>query len=172
MNNVCSCRITDVTRQGLNCGADSERTIYSREVIRGFPQVLHLCQCSQDLVVGVLGLVAGVEQQRVTLGPPGIVVANSPDCDTDAVLLVDASLDYVGPVRRRSILDVDLSHGTLGCGTAKSCHGGNRVGTLASSQVGLRTNTVNGNTCSNPFLDVADHGGRLRVRSRIEAGQC
>jgi hypothetical protein len=131
---------------------------------------LRLCQCSQDLVVGVLGLVAGVEQQRVTLGPPGVVVANSPNGDADAVGLVKASLDHVGPIRRIGILDVDLSHGALGCGTAKDCHGGRGVGTLAGCQVALRTDTINGNTRRNPLLDVAGHGGRLRVRSLVEAG--
>jgi hypothetical protein len=128
----------------------------------------HLLEGSQDLVVGRLGLVVGVEQEGVALGPPRVLVADTPNGDTDAVLLVDASLDNVGPVGGRSVLDVDLSHGTLRSGTAKSSHGGDGVGTLAGCQVGLRTNTVNGDTSSDPLLDVADHGGRLCVGSRVE----
>jgi hypothetical protein len=131
-----------------------------------------LLQSSQNLVVGGLGLEAGVEQERVALGPPRVVVTNTPDSDTDAVGLVKASLDDVAPVRSVSILDIDLGQGALGSGTAESSHGGGSVGTLARLQVTLRTNTVNGDAGSDPLLDVADHGGRLRVRSLVKAGIC
>lgn len=127
----------------------------------------HLLKSSHGLVVGRLRLVVGVEQERVALGSPGFCVADTPDSDTHAVLLVDASLDNVGPVRG-SVLDVDLSHGTLGSGTTKSSHGGDRVGTLAGCQVGLRTHTVNGNTGSDPLLDMVDHRSRLHVRRRVK----
>jgi hypothetical protein len=129
-----------------------------------------LLECSQDLVVGSLGLEARVEQQRVTLGPPGVVVTNTPDGDTDAVLLVQASLDDIGPILTVGVLDVDLGERTLGSSAAKSCHGGGGVSTLAGLQVTLRANAIDGDTSGDPLLDVADHGGRLRVRSLVEAG--
>jgi hypothetical protein len=131
-----------------------------------------LLESSQNLVVGSLGLEAGIEQQRVTLGPPGVVVTYTPDGDTDAVGLVQASLDDVAPILSVGILDVDLGQRTLGSGTAKSCHGGRGVGTLARLQVTLRADAVDGDTGSDPLLDVADHGGRLRVRSLVKAGYC
>jgi hypothetical protein len=133
---------------------------------------LHLLQSSQNLVVGSLGLEAGVEQERVALGPPGVVVTDTPDSDTDAVLLVKAGLDDVAPVGSVGVLDVDLGQGALGSSTAESSHGGGSVGTLAGLQVALRTNTVDGDAGSDPLLDVADHGGRLRVRSLVKAGKC
>jgi hypothetical protein len=123
-----------------------------------------LLECSQDLVVGSLGLEARVEQQRVTLGPPGVVVTNTPDGDTDA------SLDDIGPILTVGVLDVDLGERTLGSSAAKSCHGGGGVSTLAGLQVTLRANAIDGDTSGDPLLDVADHGGRLRVRSLVEAG--
>jgi hypothetical protein len=131
-----------------------------------------LCQRGQDLVVGGLGLVAGVEQQRVTLGPPGIVVAHTPNGDTDAVLLADASLDNVGPVGGGGVLDVDFGHGTLRCGATESSHGGDGVGALAGGQVGLRADTVDGDAGSDPLLDVLDHSLRLGVRGRVQAESC
>jgi hypothetical protein len=130
---------------------------YIHGMVEGKGRCLRAVDGVEDLSVGRLGLVAGVEQERVTLGPPGVVVTDTPHGDTNAVLLVHASLDDVGPIGGRSVLDVDLSHGALGSGTAKSSHSSDRVGTLTGSQVGLRTNTVNGNAGGDPLLDVADH---------------
>jgi hypothetical protein len=134
-------------------------------------QSIRLCQSSQNLVVSALGLVAGVEQQRVALRPPGVVVADTPDGNTNAVLLVDASFNDVGPVGRRSILDINLSHGAFGRGTTESSHGRDGVGALAGGQVGLRADAVNGNTRSDPFLDVLDHGLRLGVGCSVQASR-
>lgn len=132
----------------------------------------HLLQSSQDLVVGALGLEARVEQQRVALGPPGVLVTNTPDSDTDTVGLGQAGLDDVAPVGSVGILDVDLGERTLGSGTAKSGHGGGGVGALAGLQVTLRANTIDGDTSGNPLLDVADHGGGLSVAGLVEASSC
>lgn len=134
--------------------------------------VSHLLQSSQDLVVGALGLEARVEQQRVALGPPGVLVTNTPDSDTDTVGLGQAGLDDVAPVGSVGILDVDLGERTLGSGTAKSGHGGGSVGALAGLQVTLRANTIDGDTSGNPLLDVADHGGGLSVAGLVEASSC
>jgi len=117
-----------------------------------------LLEGSQDGVVGSLGVEVGVEQQRVALGPPGVVVTDTPDGDTDAVLLVKAGLDNVGPISLLRVLDVNLGHGALGCGTAKESHGLDGAGTLTGGQVRLRTDTVNGPSLGNPLLNVAGNG--------------
>lgn len=132
----------------------------------------HLLQSSQDLVVRGLGLEARVEQQRVALRPPRVLVTNTPDSDAHAVGLVQASLDDVAPVGSVSVLDVDLSERTLRSGTAKSSHGGGSVSTLAGRQVTLRTDTVDGNTGGDPLLDVADHGRGLSIVGLVQASSC
>lgn len=131
---------------------------------------MHLLQRSQDLVVSRLGLEARVEQQGVTLRPPGVIVTNTPNSDTDAVGLVQASLDNIGPVGARSVLDVDLGERALGCSTAKSCHSGGSVGTLTGGQVALRADTIDGNAGSDPLLHVPDHALGLGVRCLVKAG--
>jgi hypothetical protein len=93
--------------------------------------VTRLLESSKDSVVSLLGVEAGVEQKRVTLWPPGVGVADTPDGDTNTVLLVQASLDDVGPVRLLSVLDVDLGERTLGSCAAERGHGSGGVGTLA-----------------------------------------
>lgn len=119
---------------------------------------LHLLQSSQDGVVSLLGLVAGVEQERVAVGPPGVVVADTPDSHTDAVLLVQAGLDDVGPVGLLSVLDVELGDGTLGSSTAEKSHSTRGSSTLTRGQVSLGTDTVDGDAGGDPLLDVLGHG--------------
>ena len=116
----------------------------------------------------VLGLVAAVEQQWVTLGPPGVVVPDTPDGDTDTVLLLHASLDDVLPVSGRCILDVDFGESALGSSAAEELHGTRGIGTLALGQVTLRTDTIDLPALADPFLDLAGHGLGLRVRSLVE----
>jgi hypothetical protein len=119
--------------------------------------------------VGLLGVVAVVEEEGVTLGPPGVGVADTPDGDTDAVLLVEAGLGDVGPVSLLGVLDVDLGHGALGSRAAEKLHGVNGGGTLARAQVSLRTDTVNGDTGGDPLLDVLGHSLGLSVVGLVKA---
>ena len=119
----------------------------------------------------VLGLVAAVEQQWVTLGPPGVVIPDTPDGDTDAVLLLHAGLDDVLPIGGGCVLDVDFGESALGSGTAEESHGAWCVGTLSLGQVTLRTDTIDLPALSDPFLDLAGHGLGLGIRSLVEAGE-
>jgi hypothetical protein len=130
--------------------------------------VKRLCKSLENSVVGGLGVEVAVEQQRVTLGPPGVLVANTPDGDTDAVLLVQASLDNVGPVRSLGVLDVDLGKSALWGSSAESGHGSRGLGTLSGLQMTLGTDTVNGNTSSPPLLDVLDHSLGLSVLGVVQ----
>ena len=128
-----------------------------------------LVDSSKDSVVSCLGVVVGVEEEGVAVGPPGVVVADTPDGNTNAVLLVQASLDDVLPVRGLGVLDVDLGERTLGGGSAERGHGGGSVGTLAGGDVTLRTDTVDGDTGGDPLLDVADHTLGLGVGRLVQA---
>jgi len=125
---------------------------------------MRLLESSEDSVVGWLGVVVGIEEKRLTLGPPGVVVADTPDSDTNAVLLVQASLGDIGPVRGLSVLNVNFGERTLRGRSTKRGHGIRNVGTLAGRNVALRTDTVNGDASSNPLLNVADHTLGLGVR--------
>jgi len=133
--------------------------------------VWRLLEGSQDGVVSSLGVEAGVEEQRVALGPPGVVVTDTPDGNADAVLLVDAGLNNVGPVGLLRVLDVNLGHGALGCGAAEKSHGVDGGSTLTGGQVSLRTDTVNGPSLGNPLLNVAGNGLCLCVRSSVQAAK-
>lgn len=127
-----------------------------------------LLQSCKDSVVSCLSVVVGIEEQRVTLGPPGVCVTHTPDGDTNAVVLGQAALDHVSPVRLLRILDIELSDCTLGSSSAQSSEGSGRLRTLAGLQVSLRTDAVNGHTSRAPGLDVLDQGLRLCVRRRVE----
>ena len=118
--------------------------------------------------VSLLGVEVGVEEEGVAVGPPGVAVADTPDGDTDAVGLVEASLDNVGPVGLLGVLDVDLGHGALGSRAAEKLHGVDGGGALAGAQVSLGADTVNGNTLGDPLLDVFGHALGLCVRSNVE----
>jgi hypothetical protein len=130
--------------------------------------VRHLSQSLENSVVGRLGVEAAVEEQRVALGPPGVLVTNTPDGDTDTVLLVQASLDNVGPVRSLGVLDVDLGESALWGSSAESSHGSRSVSTLSGCQVTLGTDTVNGDTSGPPLLDVLDHSLGLSVVGAVQ----
>jgi hypothetical protein len=127
-----------------------------------------LCQGGEHSVVGSLGVEVAVEQQGVALGPPGVVVTNTPKGDTDAVLLVQASLDNVGPVGLLGVLDVELGDGALWGSSAESSHGSRGLGTLSGDKMGLGANAINGKTSSPPLLDVLDQALGLAVRGRVQ----
>jgi hypothetical protein len=135
-----------------------------------FPHfVIRLLESSKNGVVSLLGVEVAVEQKRVTLGPPGVGVADTPDGNTDTVVLVQASLDDVGPVGLLGVLDVNLGERTLGGCCAERGHGSRGVGTLAGCQVTLGTDTVDGDTGGDPLLDVADQTLGLRVGGGVQA---
>lgn len=119
--------------------------------------------------VSWLGVRAGVEQQGVSLRPPGIVVLDTPDSDTDAVALSHASLDNVGPIRLLRVLDVHLGECAFGGGAAEGSHGGGSIGALAGAQVSLGTDAIDGDTGRDPLLDVADHALGFGVAGLVEA---
>jgi hypothetical protein len=121
-------------------------------------------------LVSSLGLVAGVKQKRVTLGPPRVVVTNTPNGDTDAVLLGRAGLDDAGPVVGRRILNIDFSQSALWGGGAERGHGSRCVGSLAGGQMALRADAVDGDAGCDPGLDIADYALRLGVTGGVEAG--
>lgn len=128
-----------------------------------------LLESVEDSGVSLLGVVAVVEEERVALGPPGVGVPDTPDGDTNAVLLVKAGLGDVGPVSLLGVLDVDLGHGALGSNAAEELHGVDGSGTLAGGKVSLRTDTVDGDTGGDPLLDVLGHGLGLCVVGSVKA---
>ena len=127
-----------------------------------------LLESVEDGGVSLLGVEAVVEEEGVALGPPGVGVLDTPDGDTNAVLLVKAGLGDVGPVSLLGVLDVDLGHGALGSNAAEELHGVDGSGTLAGGKVSLRTDTVDGDTGGDPLLDVLGKGLGLCVVGSVK----
>ena len=131
---------------------------------------MHLSKSGAEAVVRLLGLEAAVEKQRSgSSADPRVSVANTPDGNTNTVLNIQASSDSSLVVSGSTTLDVKLSHGALGSRLAEKLESSGVVGDgPAAGQVGLGTNTVNGNTGGNPLLDVASHGLGLSVAGAVE----
>lgn len=127
-----------------------------------------LLQRCKNSVICLLRLVARVEQKRVTLGPPRIAVTNTPNGDTDTVVLSQAALDNVSPVRLLRILDVELSNRTLRGSSTESSKSSGHLRTLAGLQVGLRADAVDRDTGGAPGLYVLDHGLSLGIGCGVE----
>lgn len=128
--------------------------------------------CLQDVakvVVSSLGLEVGVEQERRGLLPPAVLVADTPDGDTDAVLEVNASVDGGLVVGGRGTGDVELGDGALADDGAEVLQGSGvlRDGP-AAAQVRLGANTVDGNASGDPLLDLGDHALGLSVVGGVE----
>lgn len=148
------------------------KRMYKNPVVQRTCVDTTLLQRRQNGVVRLLRLEVSIEQQRVTLRPPRVAVPNTPYCDTDAVVLVQAGLDDIGPVRLLRVLDINLSQRAFGSGSTQCGHGGRRVCTLARLQVALRTDTVDGHAGRAPLLDLVDQAGCFGVRGRVEVYAC
>ena len=126
-------------------------------------------QDAADAVVGSLGLEVGIEQERGRFLPPAVLVADTPDSNTGAVLKVQACLDCGLVVGSGCTSNVELSDGTFrgdGAQSLKSL-GVVRDGP-GTTQVRLRADTVDGHTSGNPLLNLGNHSLGLCVGRRVE----
>lgn len=85
--------------------------------------------------VGLLGLEAAVEEERVLTGPPGLGVRNAPNSDTNAVVEVQAGLGDGLVVGSLGAGDVKFSDGNLGGNGGEGLEGVG--GTAGGGQVRL-----------------------------------
>src|SRR5690242_19871712 len=146
--------------------------MYKNRIVQRTYAKTDLLQRRQNGVVRLLRLEVSIEQQRVTLRPPRVAVPNTPYRDTDAVLLVQARLNDIGPVRLLRVLDIDLGQRAFGSGSTQCGHGGRRIRALARLQVALRTDTVDGHAGRAPLLDLVDQAGGFGVRGRVKVYAC
>ena len=91
---------------------------------------------------------------------PRVLVRDTPDGDTDTLGDVEAGLGDGGVVSSRGSADVELSDGNL-LDTSGSQSLESALDTIGGTgvEMGLRTNTVDGDALGNPLLDVGDHTG-------------
>lgn len=128
-----------------------------------------LLQKGADGVVSGLCLEVGIEEEGVLALPPAVLVADTPDGDTDAVLGVQASTDGSLVIVGRGTLDIELRHGALASDSAKSLE---RLGDIrdgpGAAQVRLGANAVDGDAGGDPLLDLGDHTLGLCVVGGVE----
>jgi hypothetical protein len=123
-----------------------------------FSTIQNLAESVNNSAVGRLGLVLSVEEEAVLLLAPRVLVRDTPDSDTDTLGDVKASLGNSSVVGSRGSTDVELSDSNL-LDTSGSHLLESSLDTVGGTRVemGLRTNTVNGDALGNPLLDVGDH---------------
>ena len=128
--------------------------------------------CLQDaaeIVVSSLGLEVRIEQQGRGLLPPAVLVADTPDGDTDTVLEVNASIHCGLVVRGRGSGDVELGDSAFADDGAEVLQRGGVLGDgPAATQVRLRANAVDRNASSDPLGDLRDHTLGLSVVGGVE----
>jgi hypothetical protein len=122
--------------------------------------------------VSSLLLEATVEEKGAVAASPRLAVGNTPLGDTNTVLGLDTGvddLDVAGGVRPGKI---KLGHRTLGGSSADGLEGSRDVVRVVEgtglSEMGLGTNTINGDAGGDPLLDVRDESGGLGVSGRVE----
>lgn len=111
-----------------------------------------LSQSLKDSLLRCFQTIVRVKQQRITLGSPGVTLTDSPNCDTDVVLLAQACLDDVYLVGLLRIMNVEFSQRTLRSGTAQRLHSCWGVCVLFKHQETLGANTSIGMPCEIHFL--------------------
>jgi hypothetical protein len=95
----------------------------------------HLRKGADEGGVGLLGLEAAVEEERVLTGPPGLSVRDTPSSNTNAVVEVQAGLGNSLVVGSLGASDIELSDGNLRGDGSKGREGAG--GTRGRGQVRL-----------------------------------
>lgn len=126
----------------------------------GYPfyVTLRLTESVDNSGVSGLSLVLSVEEKAVLLLAPRVLVRDTPDSNTDTLRNVKASLGNGSVVGSRGRADVELSDGNL-LYTSGSHLLESSLDTVGGTgvEMGLRTDTVNGDALGDPLLDVSDH---------------
>jgi len=122
--------------------------------------------------VSSLLLEATVEEQRAVARSPRLAVRNTPLGDTNTVLGLDTSVDNLDVGSGISTGKIKLSHGTLrGSGTDGLESSRDVVGVVEGTrlaEMGLGTDTIDGDTGGDPLLDVGDEASGLGVSGRVQ----
>lgn len=126
-----------------------------------------------DSSVSGLGLVVAVEEKRVGVSPR-VLVRDTPDSDTNTLRNIETRLGDSGKVGSTTVLNVELGDGNLlDVGTSENLESSretrSRVPATRLGKMGLATNTVDGDTLSNPLVNVIDHtAGNLGVVGNVK----
>lgn len=120
-------------------------------------------------VVGGLCLRASIKQEWLVARTPTVSVGDTPHSDTDALRLVQASLDRSLVVRCRRTLDVELSDGALAHIRTHALQGASKFRDRpVVCQMRLRANTIDWNAGCDPALHCGCQAACLGIAGRIE----
>ena len=122
--------------------------------------------------VSSLLLEVAVEEKGAVALSPGLAVGNTPLGDTDAVLGLDTGVDDLDVGSGVGTGEIELGHGALGGSGADGLEGGGDVVGVVEgaglAEMGLGTDTVDGDAGGDPLLDVGDETGGLGVGGRVQ----
>jgi hypothetical protein len=131
-------------------------------------------QSIDESVVSSLGLVVAVVEKRVVRSSPRVLVRDTPDSDADTLGDLETSVHDSEVIAGSGTSNVKLGDGNLlDVGSSKGLEGGGEsrgwVPATGGSKMGLRTDTVDGDTLRHPFVDLLDHSaGKLSVVGVVE----
>jgi hypothetical protein len=160
------------TNHNNNKNQSSRIEVNAQTSVSKVQKVSSLLESVDNGSVSSLLLEATVEEEGAVAASPRLAVGNTPLGDTNTVLGLDTGVDNLDVAGGIGTGKIKLGHCALGGSSADGLESSRNVVRVVEgaglAEMGLGTNTVDGDAGGDPLLNVRDETGGLGVGGRVE----